>query len=356
MHAGFWGLTCEPGNAYSQMVDSSFKLTNVALDHKVKGEGRGSLSVQYGKNDFVIANLLPGKVEQQVVDLAFIEGLLGGEEITFTVHGEHTLHLTGYHIAEDVDEDDDDDEDDEMDGISFDEDGNPVDEDGNILDLSGWQDDDDEDDEEEDGDEEEADNNIADLLGKRKGLTVGGKNVKKAKIVEIEDDDDMEEDVTPAPQKGKKEAKAEGKKETKAEKKAEKKTQEKKGKANGEKAEAVALESNVKTLPSGLKIEDVVVGSGPRAKNGKKVQVRYIGKLPNGKVFDSNTSGGKPFTFRLGAGEVIKGWDMGVNGMNVGGSRKMIIPPGLGYGSRGAPPDIPGNSTLHFEVKLLKVD
>lgn len=99
-------------------------------------------------------------------------------------------------------------------------------------------------------------------------------------------------------------------------------------------------------------VEDAVIGKGPRAKSGKKVSVRYIGKLTNGKVFDSNTKG-KPFTFRLGKGEVIKGWDVGVQGMNVGGTRKLTIPPALAYGSRGAPPDIPKNATLQFEVKLL---
>lgn len=85
-----------------------------------------------------------------------------------------------------------------------------------------------------------------------------------------------------------------------------------------------------------------------------KVGVRYIGKLTNGKVFDSNTKGA-PFVFRLGGGEVIKGWDVGVAGMNVGGTRKLTIPPALAYGSKGAPPDIPKNAVLEFEVKLLEV-
>lgn len=113
-------------------------------------------------------------------------------------------------------------------------------------------------------------------------------------------------------------------------------------------------DSKKKTLPSGLVIEDTKVGNGPRAKNGKKVSVRYIGRLTTGKVFDSNTKGA-PFTFRLGGGEVIKGWDLGVQGMNVGGSRKLTIPANLAYGSRGAPPDIPKNATLEFEIKLLDI-
>ncbi|TPX45330.1 hypothetical protein SeMB42_g04056 [Synchytrium endobioticum] len=110
-----------------------------------------------------------------------------------------------------------------------------------------------------------------------------------------------------------------------------------------------------KTLPSGLQFEDVCLGDGARAKNGKRVSVRYIGKLvSNGKVFDSNTKG-EPFKFQLGKREVIRGWDIGIGGMNVGGTRKITIPPALAYGARGTPPDIPPNATLEFEVKLLDV-
>ncbi|KAF7361795.1 Peptidylprolyl isomerase [Mycena venus] len=92
------------------------------------------------------------------------------------------------------------------------------------------------------------------------------------------------------------------------------------------------------------------VGTGPAAKKGNTVSMRYIGKLQNGKIFDSNTKG-KPFTFHLGKGEVIKGWDEGIVGMHVGGERLLTIPPAMGYGKRGTD-GIPGNSTLIFEVKL----
>ena len=83
------------------------------------------------------------------------------------------------------------------------------------------------------------------------------------------------------------------------------------------------------------------------------MEMRYIGKLQNGQVFDSNKKG-KPFSFKLG-GEVIKGWNIGVAGMAVGGERRLTIPPHLGYGSKGAMPDIPGNATLVFDVKLLSI-
>jgi len=108
------------------------------------------------------------------------------------------------------------------------------------------------------------------------------------------------------------------------------------------------------TLPSGLKMMDTKLGTGASAKAGQKVAMRYIGKLQaTGKVFDKNTSG-EPFRFTLGKGEVIKGWDEGVVGLKVGGERKLVVPPALAYGKRGAPPDIPPNATLAFEVKRLK--
>lgn len=105
-----------------------------------------------------------------------------------------------------------------------------------------------------------------------------------------------------------------------------------------------------------LKIENLVVGTGEEALNGKKVTVNYKGNLADGKQFDSSYDRGEPFTFTLGAGEVIKGWDQGVLGMKVGGKRKLTIPPELGYGARGAGSDIPPNATLIFEVELLKVE
>ena len=104
-----------------------------------------------------------------------------------------------------------------------------------------------------------------------------------------------------------------------------------------------------------LEITDLVVGTGAEAKKGQKVSVHYTGWLTNGSKFDSSKDRNSPFGFTLGAGMVIQGWDQGVQGMKVGGKRKLLIPPSLGYGSRGFPGAIPPNSTLVFEVELLKV-
>ena len=106
--------------------------------------------------------------------------------------------------------------------------------------------------------------------------------------------------------------------------------------------------------PSGLRITDLVIGDGPEASSGQLVVVNYRGTLENGKEFDSSYGRG-PFSFPLGAGRVIKGWDEGVAGMQVGGKRKLVIPPDLAYGERGAGGVIPPNATLIFEVELLEI-
>jgi len=109
------------------------------------------------------------------------------------------------------------------------------------------------------------------------------------------------------------------------------------------------------TTPSGLKYTDTKVGTGAEAKSGQTVSVHYTGWLTNGTKFDSSKDRGQPFMFPLGGGRVIKGWDEGVQGMKVGGVRKLTIPANLGYGAQGAGGVIPPNSTLVFEVELLDV-
>ncbi|RYH26697.1 FKBP-type peptidyl-prolyl cis-trans isomerase [archaeon] len=124
---------------------------------------------------------------------------------------------------------------------------------------------------------------------------------------------------------------------------------------------ATVISSLLKTSPSantrvvqGVTIEDVIVGTGQQAKSGNRIKVNYVGKFKtNGRIFDSSTK--KPFAFRLGGGEVIRGWDIGCDGMKVGGKRLLTIPPEKAYGRAGAPPTIPPNSTLVFEVTLIDI-
>lgn len=111
---------------------------------------------------------------------------------------------------------------------------------------------------------------------------------------------------------------------------------------------------NMTTTPSGLQYRDDAVGDGPEAKAGDTVSVHYTGTLQDGSKFDSSRDRGQPLRFPLGAGHVIKGWDEGVAGMKVGGKRTLVIPPALGYGSRGIGP-IPPDSTLVFDVELMGI-
>ncbi|MGK7890234.1 MAG: FKBP-type peptidyl-prolyl cis-trans isomerase [Leptolyngbyaceae cyanobacterium] len=117
-------------------------------------------------------------------------------------------------------------------------------------------------------------------------------------------------------------------------------------------SEAVA---EVITTESGLQYVELVEGTGATPVTGSTVQVHYTGTLENGAVFDSSRDRGRPFSFRIGVGQVIKGWDEGVGSMQVGGRRKLIIPSELGYGTRGAGGVIPPNATLIFDVELLRI-
>jgi len=121
-------------------------------------------------------------------------------------------------------------------------------------------------------------------------------------------------------------------------------------------AESTASPSVATTsaLPSGFKIEDVQVGNGAEVKRGDTVTINYKGTLTNGIKFDSSYDRGTPFTTQIGVGQVIKGWDLGVVGMKVGGKRRLTIPPDLAYGNRDIP-GIPANSTLIFELELIAV-
>lgn len=112
---------------------------------------------------------------------------------------------------------------------------------------------------------------------------------------------------------------------------------------------------NEVTTASGLKYTDIVEGTGVTPRNGQTISVHYTGTLVDGRKFDSSYDRGTPYVFRLGSGSVIKGWDENFLTMKLGGKRKLVIPPNLGYGARGNPPNIPGNATLLFDVELVDV-
>jgi peptidylprolyl isomerase len=119
--------------------------------------------------------------------------------------------------------------------------------------------------------------------------------------------------------------------------------------------EPAMAEDNLVTTDSGLQYREIVEGTGAMPQPGQRVTVHYTGTLEDGTQFDSSRDRGRPFSFKVGVGQVIKGWDEGVGSMRVGGRRQLVIPPDLGYGARGAGGVIPPNATLIFDVELLRI-
>jgi peptidylprolyl isomerase len=121
-------------------------------------------------------------------------------------------------------------------------------------------------------------------------------------------------------------------------------------------AHAATKPPHTVVLPDGLKYVDLKIGSGPQPSAGQTVRVHYVGRLLDGTKFDSSRDRGQPFEFALGQGSVIAGWDEGVKTMRVGGRRKLIVPPQLGYGAQGAGDKIPPDATLVFDIELLGIE
>uniref|UniRef100_A0A093VTH3 FK506-binding protein n=1 Tax=Talaromyces marneffei PM1 TaxID=1077442 RepID=A0A093VTH3_TALMA len=314
-----------------------------ALSQLIKGKGPATGDDDEDDDDdeegleleeTVVCTLDTEKQYQQPLDITIADD----ERVLFKVTGTHTVYLTGNFVmpAEEPhyhdDEDDEDDEDDYDYDLSPDED----ELDGMDYLLNGGDESDDLDDLENpriaEIDSEEEEETAPKLVTK-------GKN-KRAAEEEAALDDLIAKDAT-----------------SKSDKKQQKKLKKNNGDAapvetKKEAKEAPAAKSDKKEV-QGVKIDDKKLGKGPAAKNGNTVAMRYIGKLEDGKVFDSNKKG-KPFTFKLGKGEVIKGWDIGIAGMTAGGERRITIPSHLAYGKK-ALPGIPANSKLIFDVKLLEI-
>ncbi|KAJ3359798.1 peptidylprolyl isomerase fpr4 [Allomyces javanicus] len=322
----FFGIELAPGQAGAMECPADLRLTLASLPHDIKDD-TARTTVYLTVDDaepLPLCTLRAGTVDQQALDIV----VDAGSNIELSVKGPNNVALMGNFDFTGIEEGDSDDEEDEDE------------------DSEGEGDGEDQDDEEEGSDEDEDE--------------------------EMEEDDDEEE--VPPPTKAeikKQQAKEQAKKEQakkleqakKAEQQQQKAQEQKKRKsetpveeAPAKKAKAAEFTPTTTTLKGGLKVTDLTPAdaSAPRAKSGQYVQMRYIGKLTNGKVFDSNTKG-QPFGFKLGKGEVISGWDQGIVGLAVGQRRKLVIPPKMAYGARGAPPEIPPNATLEFEVKLVAI-
>ncbi|XP_066153775.1 46 kDa FK506-binding nuclear protein [Euwallacea fornicatus] len=333
----FWGLIMEPDRRYSQKVKKSFHISMASLDINSSSEEPSQLMCSYDGRNYLLCTLRKPDLLQCSLDLEFA----AGTEVSFAANGKAHVHLTGYLSETDNDEltlnqlaeevEDEESEDDAFEEVfskkakrqNNDKESVPAKK-TKLLNGSAKvelaEDEDDSDDPDfdeemangEEVEEEEDDGNESDT----------------------EDEDEDEESETEAPQVT---------------------TTKQKPKKESEAKQGTSEKKQKQTLKGGVIVEDLVEGNGPPAKAGRFVTVYYEGRLQkNNKLFDS-TSKGPGFKFRLGGGEVIKGWDVGLVGMKVGGKRKIVCPPQAGYGAKGSPPAIPPNSTLVFTVTLKKI-
>ncbi|POR36383.1 Peptidyl-prolyl cis-trans isomerase [Tolypocladium paradoxum] len=293
--------------------------------------------------NFVVCTLDTDRNYQQPLDITVNHG----EKVFFVVTGTHTVYLTGNYVMDDEEDDSDDDEDDydfSPDELEY----------GMGDDVS-----DDESDELDDIEnprvtEVDSEEEVPKLVETKKG-----KNKRTAEEAGNLDDMIAKADDSKLSKKQQKKLKNnKGEAVAAEDAKKDRKVQFAKNLEQGptgsaEKAKQAGEGSVGVKVVQGVTIDDRTIGKGRTVKNGDTVGVRYIGKLANGQQFDANKKG-KPFSFKVGKGQVIKGWDVGVVGMSIGGERRLTIPAHLGYGSRGMP-GIPANSQLTFDVKLLEI-
>jgi len=362
----FWGLNLKPNRKYTQTTSKSFHISQAALDADSAQSGANQIYISCENQKFLICTLRKDVCEQVMLDLNFAEG----DEICFQSLGSGNVSLSGYLIEDDTMDDLMNGDEEEESEIELEEDlrnalnkkakakkGAPENTNKGKAKAGGDEEDDDE-------DEDDSDYNGEAAL---EGINESDDNAEEDDSDDDEDEEDdsdedeSEDEEVPQPKAKQpkldksqkkqngvptKENAAATEKKDKKDKKAKKENQQ----------QQQQQQKGERSLTGGVKVEDIRVGNGPEAKTGKRAQVYYEGRLKsNNKVFDSLKQGAG-FKFGLGRGEVIKGWDVGVVGMKVGGKRRITCPPHMAYGARGSPPSIPPNSTLVFEVELKSVN
>jgi FK506-binding nuclear protein len=347
---GFWGMVVKPGAKPTPFVPppdgAVLHLSSATLGGKMKDGARVALRVKVGgeeeETSVLIASFRCAAAEPPRSDCGspFLPRSVGSSEslqldlvftsyAEFSVEGDAEVHLAGYTLDEEgpspgddgweeMDEDEDEDEDEELDAMFA---------------QGGWE-------EEEDEDEEEA----------VPGVTRRGGVVIQELVDEPEPPAAKPKAATPAKRAAEPSPAPAAKKAAPSPAAAEKPDK------AGSRFEDTPSGLGSRVFDNGMEVINVKAGphGGKVALAGKRVSMQYTGRLQsNGRVFDA--SRGKAFSFRLGVGEVIKGWDLGIKNMRVGDARKLVIPPALAYGARGAPPDIPPNAWLVFDVQLVSV-
>ncbi|KAL5507133.1 FPR3 [Sanghuangporus vaninii] len=366
-----WSVRVEPGKKASLTAQSDIRISIAALDAELKDQSaRSSVKLTYvtpqsidededeeeslpPTTSTILCSLTPGKIEHAPLDLVINED----DEVEFEVVGKNAIYLSGNYITQPMDfPADEDDSDEDLHDTDYDSEVDTADLDEMEYDIE--QDDSRRFEEIKTDDEKEAQRAEESSSKKRPRESDAGESgidgeqkLSKKQLKKLNKKLKAENGKAVPGGGLKKEPKKDVTKGEKKEKdtKKEKKDEKKKSTENG----AQKKKSELKETPSGLKMKDVKVGNGKAAKKGDLVSVRYIGMFMDDKVFDSNVNK-KPFRFRLGRGEVIKGWDEGIVGMQTGGERLLIVPPHLGYGSR-KQGDIPASSTLRFKCILLAI-
>ena len=331
----FWGLELNSCKVVSLTPEYPLHVTKCTLADagSSNSEQKNVIQCQVGSSGksqtFIITSLVAGAKEQASLDLVFEPG----KKVAFFNSGPGTAHLTGFYVTQIGDEGEED---------------------------------------ESDLEDEKEEEELMELLFKedprrRRGAAANlerfnneNEKEKKAKSAEQKPQKrrvSFVDDSQQPPAKASKSESGEVKKakvEPKEAKKANVAAKSEPKEMNvASKASQKAVPATRKIGNTGLAVQDIVVGTGPSPVRGRKIVVGYVGRLTNGKVFDKSDKR-YPFTFKFGAGEVIKGWDLGIAGMKVGGKRKLTIPPELGYGREGSWP-IPPNATLIFDVELIAV-
>ncbi|XP_061720082.1 46 kDa FK506-binding nuclear protein-like [Cydia pomonella] len=399
----FWGLIMEPNKRYTQVVAKPFHISQAAMDISTGDNDPCQVMVVVEGKNFLVCTLQKNKNIQVSLDLYF----KSGDAISFLTNGKCNVHLTGYldpefedEEASEGDEEEDEDEaptlvsaakrklensneknakkqkkdkkaaqadssdsdDESEDQLQKILDGEDLDTDDNdesfklnttAEDSDG---DEEESDDEEEAEEEEGEEEEEDESSEEAETTLDTSKEEEAKVDISKLSKSARRRLKKKLQKEGKEPQVNGVDKPKKDAKGEQKQKEKKPEAKKEVQQNGQVEKKEKkTISGGVAIEDLKVGNGPVAKPGKNVMVYYEGRLKsNNKMFD-NCLKGPGFKFRLGAKEVISGWDVGVSGMRVGGKRRITCPPNMAYGAKGSPPVIPPNSTLVFEVELKNV-
>lgn len=356
----FWGLILKANKKYTQTLEKPFHLSQAALDVSCSDDQPVQVMYYHEDSSYLLCTLQKGKTMQCALDLNFAQG----DQLCFlTKGGNGIVHLTGFLIPEeDLNYDEfysegSEEEDEALDVPDLREKlskSNKVAKSNGKVDGKKAQpkkEEESDSEEEEDGsDEEELDSSA--LMENDDDDDESGEDEEESGE---EEDEESEEEEEIAPPKAKQLKMDQPSGDKKKDKKQQQQQQNGTAGNKDKKSKENDKTGQIQKLQGGLLYQELKVGNGAEAKVGKKIQVYYVGRLKsNNKIFDQ-TSSGPGFKMILGRGEVIKGWDLGLVGMKVGGKRRLICPPQLAYGHKGNPPVIPANSTLVFDVELKNV-